>query len=321
MPSIRSTTGETVAFASRLRVGRAEGNDLHIDLDTVSSDHAVLEVRGGDLHVRDLGSTNGTRVKGRRILGWTRLRVGESVRFGPDSEWEVLSLDNAGSAPSSLARVQVAASGLSYPVGEDRFVIGSSDGADLRIEGLAEVEAVIVLEDGARSLIPMAEDAEPVPLGPDQTFVLGSVQLRYLDDSGGHITSTVPERTRSRAYDLSLRLVHDRPGDGTIEITSGRATATFAGVPNRFVLLFVLARVTLGLDEGLDGGWVDDERLRVALWGRAGAAARYNAALGKVIYDTRRMIAAKGIDPFFIEKSRGRTRLRLEPDRIVLQGE
>ena len=321
MPSIRSTTGETVAFTSRLRVGRAEGNDLRVDLDTVSSDHAVLEVRGGDLHVRDLGSTNGTRVKGRRILGWTRLQVGESVRFGPDSEWEVLSLAGDGAKTSSMARVQVATSGLSYPVGEDRFVIGSSAEADLCIDGLAEVEAVIVLEDGDRSLICMAEDTEAVALGPAQEFTLGGVRLRYLDDSGGHLTSTVPERTRSRSYDLSLRLVHDRPGDGTIEISSGRAAATFAGVPNRFVLLLVLARVTLGQDEGLDGGWVDDERLRVALWGKGGAAARYNAALGKVIYDTRRMIAARGIDPFFIEKSRGRTRLRLEPDRIVLQGE
>ncbi len=321
MPSIRSTTGETVSFTSRLRVGRAEGNDLRIDLDTVSGDHAVLEVRGGELQVRDLGSTNGTRVRGRRILGWTRLRPGEPVRFGPDSEWEVRAVEQRDGPVSTLAQLQVVASRLSYPVGEDRFVIGSSAVADLCIEGLAEVEAVIVLEDGVRSLIPMATDAPPFELEGGIQFTLGGSQLRFIDDSGGHLTSTVPERTRSRSYDLSLRLIHDRPGDGTIEITCSGGLVSFAGVPNRFVLLLVLARVALGLDKGLGAGWVDDERLRVALWGRAGATARYNSALGKVIYDTRRMIAAKGVDPFFIEKSKGRTRLRLEPDRVVLQGE
>jgi len=321
MPSIRSTTGETIAFAARLRVGRAEGNDLCVDLDTVSSDHAALEMRGGELHVRDLGSTNGTRVKGRKILGWTRLQVGDSVRFGPDSEWEVLTLDDAGHQAPALARVQVVPSGFTYPVGEDRFVIGSSPRADLRIEGLAEVEAVIVLEDGVRSLIPMAEDAQPLQLGCNEAFSLASVRLRYLDDSGGHLASTVPERTRSRSYDLSLRLVHERPGDGAIELSTGGMATTFSGVPNRFVLLLVLARVALGHEQGFEGGWVDDERLRVALWGKAGSTARYNSALGKVIYDTRRMIAAKGIDPFFIEKSRGRTRLRLEPERVIIEGE
>jgi len=40
-----------------------------------------------------------------------------------------------------------------------------------------------------------------------------------------------------------------------------------------------------------------------------------------VIYDTRRMIAAKGVDPFFIEKSRGRTRLRLDRANVVIEGE
>ena len=241
MPSLRSTTGDVISFDQRCRVGRTAGNDLRIDLDTVSSDHGVLEERGGGLYVRDLGSTNGTRVKGRRILGWTRLDVGDSVRFGPDSEWEVIAVEGTG------------------------------------------------LRDGAQ----------------------GAAQ----------IDSTVSERSDRRSYDLSLRLVHERPGEGRIEIEAAGGSAVFHGVPNRFVLLLVLARVAAGKEEGFEGGWVDDERLRIALWGRAGAASRYHSALGKVIYDTRKMISAKGLDPFFIEKSKGRTRLRIDPERIVIEGE
>ena len=321
MPSLRSTNGEVIEFVQRLRVGRAEGNDLRIDLDTVSSDHGVLEVRGGGLYVRDLGSTNGTRVKGRRILGWTRLEEGDSVRFGPDSEWAVIAVDVEGDDDCAAPRVIAVRSGLAYPMGEDRFVIGASMDADLRIEGLAPVAAVLVLEDGERHLIPMAEDAPPRVLGTGETFEVGGVPLRYVDHSSRHIDSTVPERTRSKSYDLSLRLVHERPGEGRIEIGAGAGAVAFDGVPNRFVLLLVLARVVTGREQGIEGGWVEDERLRVALWGRAGAASRYHSALGKVIYDTRRMIAAKGVDPFFIEKSKGRTRLRLNPEQITVEGE
>ena len=231
MPTLRSTSGETVDFTHRLRVGRAEGNDLCIDLGTVSSDHAVLEVREDGLYVRDLGSTNGTRVKGRRVLGWTRLDVGDAVRFGPDAEWQVLA-----------------------------------------------------------------------------------------DRGEGHVDSTVAAGTREGGYELSLRLHHDRPGEGRIELVTSGGPVVFDGVPNRFVRLRGRARAALGREDAA-GGWVDDERLRVAVWGRAGSSQRYNSALGKVIYDTRKMIAAKGLDPFFIEKKRGRTRLHLDPDRIQILGE
>lgn len=325
MPSLRSsTTSEIIAFDQRLRVGRAEGNDLRIDLSTVSGDHAILEVRDGGLFVRDLGSTNGTRVRGRKVLTWTKLGVGEAVRFGPDSSWEVVSVEDEVDSTSATPRVIVVQSGRTFPIGEDRFVIGSSPTADLRIEELPGVAAVIVVEDGARWLIPMEEEDARQQLASADAFAVGDVQLRYLDESGGQLASTVPEKMRSRSYGLDLNLVHERPGEGRIEIDTGGDQVVFDGVPNRFVLLLVLARALRGrYPAGCDeqDGWVDDEPIRIALWGRPGAAARYNSALTKVIYDTRRMIAARGIDPFFIEKSRGRTRLRLDPGRVDIEGE
>ncbi len=323
MPSIRSvTTSELLEFDTRLRVGRAEGNDLRINLGTVSGDHAIVEVRDEGLCVRDLGSTNGTRVKGRKVLTWTHLAVGDVVRFGPDAAWEVVSVEGGGDP--ATPRVVVEASGRTFPIGEDRFVIGAAPTADLRIESLPAVAAVIVLEDGVRWLISMDEDEHRVDLTETPRFEVGGVALRYLDESRGRLAATVPERTRSRTYGLSLRLVHERPGEGRIELTSGDDEVVFDGVPNRFVLLLVLARALHGRPPaGCDGrdGWVDDEPIRVSLWGKPGAASRYNSALTKVIYDTRRMIAAKGVDPFFIEKSRGRTRLRLDRANVVIEGE
>ena len=327
MPSIRSnTTSEIISFDLRLRVGRASGNDLRINLGTISGDHAILEVRDGGLSVRDLGSTNGTRVKGRKVLSWTRLQVGDTVRFGPDSAWEVVSASAMADASASTPRVMVVGSGRTFPVGEDRFVIGSAAAADLRIESLPPVAAVIVVEDGARWLIRMGgeQQEERQELVNECELVIDSVRLQYLDEGRGRLASTVPERTRSRAYGLGLRLVHERPGEGRIELSSGEDVVAFDGVPNRFVLLLVLARALHGrYPTGCaeSDGWVDDEPIRIALWGKMGAANRYNAALTKVIYDTRKMIAARGIDPFFIEKSRGRTRLRLDTARVVIEGE
>ncbi len=48
-------------------VGRDEGCDLFIDHKSVSKQHCVLVKTEGLVLVRDLGSTNGTRVNGQRV--------------------------------------------------------------------------------------------------------------------------------------------------------------------------------------------------------------------------------------------------------------
>lgn len=62
-------------------VGRSPENDVFLVDPSVSRRHAVLEVRGDLLLVRDLASTNGTFVNGERVQLRT-LQPGDVVAFG-----------------------------------------------------------------------------------------------------------------------------------------------------------------------------------------------------------------------------------------------
>ncbi|MFE2261135.1 FHA domain-containing protein [Streptomyces griseosporeus] len=65
-----------------LRIGRDPGNGLRLTHETVSRMHAELSRQGGLWVLRDLGSTNGTTVNGRRVIGATVVREGDQVGFG-----------------------------------------------------------------------------------------------------------------------------------------------------------------------------------------------------------------------------------------------
>jgi predicted component of type VI protein secretion system len=73
-------------------VGRNEEADLRLDRRSVSKSHCVLVKTDGFLFVRDLASTNGTKVNGQRVrraalLPGDQLSIGGAkfhVRLGPD---------------------------------------------------------------------------------------------------------------------------------------------------------------------------------------------------------------------------------------------
>lgn len=65
-----------------LRVGRDPANGLRLNHESVSRVHAELRQQGGMWVLRDLGSTNGTTVNGRRVLGSVVVRDGDQVAFG-----------------------------------------------------------------------------------------------------------------------------------------------------------------------------------------------------------------------------------------------
>jgi pSer/pThr/pTyr-binding forkhead associated (FHA) protein len=64
-------------------IGRSSASDIVLKSDDYASgSHAQLTHHGGLLYVEDLGSTNGTFVNGRKTVGATPLRHGDSVRVG-----------------------------------------------------------------------------------------------------------------------------------------------------------------------------------------------------------------------------------------------
>jgi pSer/pThr/pTyr-binding forkhead associated (FHA) protein len=64
-----------------ITVGRSEDNLLQIDEVSVSGRHAQLSKAGADYFLKDLGSTNGTRVNGTATTE-TLLQSGDKVEFG-----------------------------------------------------------------------------------------------------------------------------------------------------------------------------------------------------------------------------------------------
>jgi DNA-binding winged helix-turn-helix (wHTH) protein len=64
-------------------VGRDASADVVLDSPKVSRQHARITVRGVLPTIEDLGSKNGTHVRGERIGAPTALAPGDSVRIGP----------------------------------------------------------------------------------------------------------------------------------------------------------------------------------------------------------------------------------------------
>jgi pSer/pThr/pTyr-binding forkhead associated (FHA) protein len=63
-------------------LGRSREADIQVDDQNVSRKHAELRPSGASWTVRDLGSTNGVKVNGRRIQGAQSLKTGDTITLG-----------------------------------------------------------------------------------------------------------------------------------------------------------------------------------------------------------------------------------------------
>lgn len=98
-------------------IGRAPACDVTIDMPMISSRHAILENDGANWRIRDLGSTNGTFVRGRRIDGPVHVVAGDVIglgssrlRLAPDGT-SLVERDLPGNASIEACAVAVDAGG------------------------------------------------------------------------------------------------------------------------------------------------------------------------------------------------------------------
>ena len=94
-PPIPITSDSTI-------VGRREFCDVQIDHESLSKRHAILVRTDGLLMVRDLASTNGTKVNGQKVM-WAALLPNDRLTFGKYKVRVYLGSDTAPS-PSEGGR-------------------------------------------------------------------------------------------------------------------------------------------------------------------------------------------------------------------------
>ncbi len=76
--------GKSLLFpCGEFMFGRGEECHVRPNSDWVSRQHCLLRVTGEGVHLRDLGSRNGTLVNGARLKGERRLENGDRLQVGP----------------------------------------------------------------------------------------------------------------------------------------------------------------------------------------------------------------------------------------------
>jgi hypothetical protein len=83
----------------RTTVGRVEDNAFQIAEPSVSSHHAEIILKGNDVHIKDLNSTNGTFINGEKITEAV-LKPGQTLKFG-QVELRLEGKDGAGAAAAT----------------------------------------------------------------------------------------------------------------------------------------------------------------------------------------------------------------------------
>src|SRR5205823_1193697 len=63
-------------------IGRSRQSDVVLSDPNVSRHHAEIRPRGGSWVLTDLGSTNGSRINGRRVEGSEVIRTGDEIELG-----------------------------------------------------------------------------------------------------------------------------------------------------------------------------------------------------------------------------------------------
>lgn len=77
--------GAIIPVRGEITIGRKETNNLILDDQYASGNHARIFLKNTDYMIEDLGSTNGTMLNDKRLEGRAILKVGDEIQIGSAS--------------------------------------------------------------------------------------------------------------------------------------------------------------------------------------------------------------------------------------------
>ncbi|HHO52065.1 MAG TPA: FHA domain-containing protein [Deltaproteobacteria bacterium] len=289
-----------------LSVGRGPANDLVLQDDTISWRHAQLWVEAGAAWLRDLRSRNGTWRNEQRVHGALRLAPGDRIRFGATVE-VILQGGRRGLGTTwETYHIEDLSSGVRLLVRSDRFRIGSGADCDLRVAGMSERAATVLLHDNGEIWVGIEGAERQIQIG--EVFEVSGHQVRVLVESADH-APTVDWATQR--YPYTLLATANAAGGPQVVVSDPASGAQCLVTGNRGVLLFVLARRLLrdreAEAERAEEGWCTTEEAVTGVWGRGRKGSNQ---LSVLVHRLRGHLEENGFDPWFIEKRRGGIRVR-----------
>jgi len=164
-------TSYALPAEGHLALGRSEKSDVRIEDDSISRKHARLLV-GVSLHVEDVGSVNGTRVRGERLATGQRVQVFAGEAFHIGSVMVVVVADDDAprkTSPRNPDQVETRRANPASQEGASGARGKSSVGGPASLQ--AHARAMHVIEDEAmRALYAMASR---IAAGQIHVLVLG----------------------------------------------------------------------------------------------------------------------------------------------------
>jgi len=290
-----------VPIKGSISVGRSPDCTLVVDDPEVSGRHCVLWVEHGVPWIRDLDSRNGTFVGDTRVGRAMPLTDGAVIRAGHFVA--KVSCATFIPAPRRAFALQDEATGVKYVLGGARFRIGPDEGADLR---LPIGESITLLVHDTEVSVGDEE------LAAGAALEIGDVTLRLVEVSSER-AATVDAEDQLYTYLVTVDLNGHTGPEAIVADPAGGLSHTLDAT-NRAILLYVLAKRWHADQEASvprsQRGWCNDDDLIIGVWGRA-ALADGGGKLKALLHRVRAELKDAGFDPWFLEKKRGHTRLRV----------
>ncbi len=171
----RSTTTTLKLNDGVTSIGRHDDCIIRIKSSQVSRRHCELLEDGDDLTLRDLGSSNGTLVNGKRVLGQQRLKHGDEVTLG-----------------AVTLRVAKLGQAVTGPVATPKPKAGDTAVVEAIADESEEEEFELEFDDET-----LAPEVEGIPLADDTAVVTASATPTK--GAAKHAPTPPPEPTQKAA--------------------------------------------------------------------------------------------------------------------------